>query len=113
MTLFAVSVVASATGFFFGDAWALLVVPDCVESELFPRAIRVDVALIFFSLTGEGLTGDGVGGGKAAVLWSGGATGVGLTGRDEPMGAAVGLPLGCFKPLPHAAELGKTEATRG
>jgi hypothetical protein len=74
--------------------------------------------LSFFSLMGGGMTGEGVGRGKAALFASGGTDSeIGFMGRDVPMGTAVPrglavlLAVFAFTPLPHAAEVGSVEAT--
>lgn len=105
---------ARADGFRFGETCAELVVADMLESVLFPRIIAAGFSFFsFFSFTGGGCTGEGVGRGKAMLLLSGRAviTDVGgLIGRDVPMGAAdraTGRAIGI--PLPQAAELGSDD----
>jgi len=101
-------------GFFLGETCAELVVDEGIESVLFPRAIAGPLSFFsFFSLTGVGCTGEGVGRGKATLLLRGSAVEIdvgGLTGREVPMGTAaraVGRATGM--PFPHAAELGSDE----
>jgi len=105
---------ARADGFRFGDTCAELVVADMLESVLLPRIIAEGFSFFsFFSLTGGGCTGEGVGRGKAMLLLSGRAVTTdvgGLMGRDVPIGAAeraTGRAIGM--PLPQAAELGSED----
>lgn len=117
----------SEIGFFLGEGCALPVAADWLESLLFPLAMAMAAAaafsaafsfLSFFSLMGGGMTGEGVGRGKAALFASGGTESeIGFMGRDVPMGTAVPrgfavlLAVFAFTPLPHAAEVGSVEAT--
>lgn len=104
----------NADGFRFGETCAEFVVADMLESVLFPRIIAEGFSFFsFFSLTGGGCTGEGVGRGKAMLLLSGRAVTTdvgGLMGRDVPIGAAeraTGRAIGM--PLPQAAELGRDD----
>jgi hypothetical protein len=100
--------------FFLGDVCAEFVVLLCDESVLFPLAIVVnDNGLRFsFSLIGAGVTGEGVGRGKAALLLRGMSCEGTFIGFAVPTGAgrAAGTVLAMTSGFPQLAVFGRALA---
>jgi hypothetical protein len=93
--------------FFLGEAWALLVVPLCAESELLP--LDIAVAVLRFSFARVIGTGEGVGSGKAALFLMLRGMRVDLIVRAAGVEPRAGVrPAPIF--FPQLAELGSPVA---